>query len=113
MLSALLTPRSPLSFGQAPLKAQPEELRRHAPLPEPGGELAVDPDFVLPTSAGRLPWHLFYSSDRAANADFWGFGWRASWPSRLTAGTTAGTDWADVEREDGTVISYVDLGSGL
>src|SRR5438876_278874 len=112
MLSAILGDELGKSFGHAPLDGQSSRERAFAPLPSPDGKLVQDPDFVLPTIAGPLPWRLYYYSDLADQSSEWGYGRRASWPIRLCAETSGVVTTVYVEREDGNGVHYINYGDG-
>lgn len=77
-----------------------------------GLSVASGPGFVLPSTAGPLPWQLYQYSDLPTTEGPFGFGWRASWPLRLCEATsgTAATGYVStitMEREDGNSVRYV------
>src|SRR5579871_3262368 len=111
MLSALLGDNLAGANGCTDLDAQSPHDRAYSPFPSPSGELIQDPDFALPTSAGALPWRLFYYSNSSqVNGDF-GYGRRASWPLRACAETAGGITTVTLQREDGTTVRYQGSGS--
>jgi RHS repeat-associated protein len=114
MLSALFSENgsASLSFGVAALDDQTLHQRAYSPLPQPSGELVCDPDFVLPTTAGPLPWRLFHYSALPDTPGPFGYGWRSSWPLRLCADNsgTLATGYrvtVTMEREDGNSVQYI------
>src|SRR5579864_6316909 len=95
-----------VSFGHAPLDDQPPHERQYAPYPGPDGTLAQDPEFLLETTAGALPWRLYYQSWRAMQDGPWSYGRRASWSLRLCGHLSGGVTTIALEREDGTLARY-------
>src|SRR5215813_6793877 len=76
--------------ARSPLRGFPADAdERWRPAPDPAtGVLHVDPEFSLPTTAGPLPFRLYYDAqsyqmtETWVNAE-WGFGWHASFPPRI------------------------------
>src|SRR5262249_13703909 len=105
--SAILSERAGVSLGAGDPAAPPGCVAAYSPLPTPQGELIQDPDFTLPTSAGPLPWQLFYHSAQAQVSNPFGFGRRASSPLRLAAQVSGNVTTVTVDREVGTTVRYV------
>src|SRR4051812_45379754 len=102
-----------LHVGVAQSADQEPSMAAHRPLPRPDGALVQDPDFTLPTTAGPITWRLFYNSDDADVPGPWGFGRRASYPTRLFAQTDESGTSVVIEREDQTRAEYLDSGNGF
>ncbi|MGC4044865.1 MAG: RHS repeat-associated core domain-containing protein [Armatimonas sp.] len=91
---------------------QDEWTRNYSPAPLLTGDLVQDPDFTLQTTAGIIPWRLFYFSKLRDKKGLFGYGRRASFPLRLCPHIVGDSIFVTIEHEDGGGASYTSNDGG-